>query len=96
MPRPIGYRAKKPIPATELVAQEVAETAVASTVVASTVVEVTVFNATDSARQLAAEHDINLADLTGTGVDGRITKGDVELAIAAASAAQMETTGGEQ
>ncbi|MEZ4591828.1 MAG: E3 binding domain-containing protein [Chloroflexota bacterium] len=91
MPKPIGYRAKKPTLAAELAAQEVAETAVEATAV-----EVTVFNATDSARQLAAEHNINLADLTGSGVDGRITKSDVELAIAAASAAQMETTGGEQ
>ena len=82
MPRPIGYRAKKPIPATELAAQETAETTV-------------VFNATDSARALAAEHNINLADITGSGVDGRITKGDVELAMAA-SVAQMKTTGGEQ
>jgi len=83
MSRPIGYRAKKPIPATELVAQETVKTAV-------------VFNATDSARALAAEHNINLADITGTGVDGRITKGDVELAIAAASVALKETAGGDE
>lgn len=91
MSRPIGHRSKKPIPAAQLAAQEAVETAVAPTVV-----EVAVFNATDSARQLAAEYNINLADLTGSGVDGRITKSDVELAIAAANAAQMETTGGEQ
>jgi pyruvate/2-oxoglutarate dehydrogenase complex dihydrolipoamide acyltransferase (E2) component len=91
MSRPIGYRAKKSIPAAQLAAQEKAGTAVASTGA-----EGVVFNATDSARQLAAEHNINLADLTGSGVDGRITKGDVELAIAAAGAARMETTGGEQ
>ncbi len=83
MSRRIGYRAKKSILATELAAQAEGETAV----------KAVSFNVTDSARQLAAEHNINLADLTGTGVDGRITKGDVELAIAAAGAAH---TGGEQ
>jgi len=61
-----------------------------------TVKTAVVFNATDSARALAAEHNINLADITGTGVDGRITKGDVELAIAAASVALKETAGGDE
>jgi len=85
MPRLIGYRAKKPIPATELAAQDIEAAAAAG-----------VIDATDSARKLATEHNINLADITGSGVDGRITKSDVELAITAAGAAAMETTGGEQ
>lgn len=38
-------------------------------------------DATDAARQLAAEHDIPLADVTGTGKDGRITKADVEARL---------------
>jgi len=61
--RPIGYRAKKAVPAAELrQAQE------------STAAEP---DATDSARKLAEQHNINLADISGSGVDGRITKGDV-------------------
>jgi len=40
-------------------------------------------DATDAARNLAAEHGINLATITGTGADGRITKDDVEAAIVA-------------
>jgi len=85
MSRPIGHRSKKPIPAAELAARDAEQAAPAQAI-----------EATDSARQLAAKHNINLADLTGSGVDGRITKGDVELAIAAAGAAALETTGGEQ
>lgn len=35
-------------------------------------------DATDAAREYAAEKGINLADVEGTGEDGRITKADVE------------------
>jgi pyruvate/2-oxoglutarate dehydrogenase complex dihydrolipoamide acyltransferase (E2) component len=53
-------------------------------------------NATDAAVKLAAEHDIDLADVAGSGADGRITKGDVEahvtsLADAENAAAVAET-----
>jgi pyruvate/2-oxoglutarate dehydrogenase complex dihydrolipoamide acyltransferase (E2) component len=37
--------------------------------------------ATDTARALAEEHDIDLATLEGTGKDGRILKSDVAKAI---------------
>lgn len=48
-------------------------------------------DATDAAVKLAAEHDIDLADVAGTGADGRITKGDVETHVAAlAVAAEAE------
>lgn len=42
-------------------------------------------NATDAAVKLAAEHGIDLADVVGTGADGRITKGDVEAHLANAT-----------
>lgn len=38
-------------------------------------------DATDAARDLATEHDIDLATVTGTGVDGRITKDDVQAVV---------------
>lgn len=38
-------------------------------------------DATDAARELAAEHDIDLAAITGTGADGRILKSDVEALL---------------
>lgn len=38
-------------------------------------------DATDGAKQLAKENNIDLATVTGTGADGRITKADVEKAI---------------
>jgi len=38
-------------------------------------------NATDAAVKLAAEHDIDLADVAGTGADGRITKGPSRITI---------------
>lgn len=38
-------------------------------------------DATDSARELAAEHGIDLRALSGTGAGGRITKGDVQSAV---------------
>lgn len=38
-------------------------------------------NATDAAAQLAADNNIDLASITGTGVDGRVTKADVQAAI---------------
>ncbi len=38
-------------------------------------------DATDSAKSLASEHDIDLAAVTGTGSNGRILKSDVEKAI---------------
>lgn len=37
-------------------------------------------NATDGALQAAAEHGLDLADIQGTGKDGKITKADVEAA----------------
>ncbi|MCP4424273.1 MAG: hypothetical protein GY803_07280 [Chloroflexi bacterium] len=40
-------------------------------------------DATDSAVKLADEHGIDLATIKGTGADGRITKRDVETAVAA-------------
>ncbi len=40
-------------------------------------------NATDSAKVLAAGRGIDLATVKGTGADGRITKRDVETAVAA-------------
>jgi len=36
------------------------------------------FNATESAVELAAAKGVDLAQVTGTGTDGRITKGDVQ------------------
>jgi len=86
MPRPIGYRAKKPTLASELTAREAAATAATQAI-----------DATDSARKFAAEHNINLADVAGSGVDGRITKADVESHLAALAAAESETdAGGKQ
>jgi len=41
-------------------------------------------NATSGAADLASEEGVDLADVTGTGKDGRITKGDVEDFLAAA------------
>lgn len=50
-------------------------------------------NATDAAVKLAAEHDIDLADVVGTGADGRITKGDVEAHLTSLmDAAAVEET----
>lgn len=40
-------------------------------------------NATEAAVKLAAENDIDLSALVGTGAEGRITKADVEARIAA-------------
>lgn len=37
--------------------------------------------ATDAARELAAEHGLSLAEIEGSGEDGRIVKSDVEEAI---------------
>jgi pyruvate/2-oxoglutarate dehydrogenase complex dihydrolipoamide acyltransferase (E2) component len=42
-------------------------------------------DATDSAAQLAEENGVNLAEITGTGVGGRITKEDVERHLAETS-----------
>jgi pyruvate/2-oxoglutarate dehydrogenase complex dihydrolipoamide acyltransferase (E2) component len=99
MPRPIGYRAKKPTLASDL-AQEAAAPG-APTAVSSTVGALSA-NATDTAVKLAAEHKLNLADVAGSGVDGRITKADVESHLAtlafAANAAAIESetdTGGD-
>lgn len=39
-------------------------------------------NATDAARTLADENEINLRDIEGSGVDGRVTVEDVRAAIA--------------
>lgn len=38
-------------------------------------------NATDAAAELAEEEDIDLAEVDGTGKDGRITKSDVEALV---------------
>lgn len=38
-------------------------------------------DATNAARELAAEHNIDLWSVTGTGADGRITKADVQAVI---------------
>jgi pyruvate dehydrogenase E2 component (dihydrolipoamide acetyltransferase) len=38
-------------------------------------------DATDSAKALAAQHDIDLVNVTGTGAGGRITKSDVEALL---------------
>ena len=40
-------------------------------------------DATDSAKELAEEHGVNLAAVEGTGEGGRITKGDVEAVVKA-------------
>lgn len=42
-------------------------------------------DATDAAKALAAEHGIDLASVTGTGAEGRITKDDVASVVAAAT-----------
>lgn len=42
----------------------------------------TIIDATDAARALAGEHGLDLATVQGTGSGGRITKGDVEKALA--------------
>lgn len=39
-------------------------------------------DATDAARELANENSVNLADVEGTGSDGRVTKDDVENYLA--------------
>lgn len=41
---------------------------------------------TDAARELAEEHGLDLSTVEGTGVDGRILKGDVQKAIKAREA----------
>jgi pyruvate/2-oxoglutarate dehydrogenase complex dihydrolipoamide acyltransferase (E2) component len=38
-------------------------------------------NATDAAVELAQEHDIDLAEIEGSGTDGRVLKSDVEAVI---------------
>jgi len=53
-------------------------------------------NATDAAAKLAAEHGIDLVGVTGTGADGRITKGDVEAHLAAAAEAAKGTAVSEE
>ena len=42
-------------------------------------------DATDSAVELAREHDIDLSTVTGTGASGRITKKDVQSAVDASA-----------
>lgn len=44
-------------------------------------VELLEVDATDSARQLARDNDVDLREIEGTGEDGRILKGDVQDAI---------------
>ena len=53
--------------------------------------ETSEIDATDSAKELAAENDVDLAQVQGSGSEGRITKGDVEDFIAA----RDENTGGD-
>ena len=48
--------------------------------------------ATPSARKLAAEKGVDLASITGTGPDGKITKGDVEDAPAGSAPASTPAT----
>lgn len=43
--------------------------------------DVSEINATDDAKELAEEHGVNLADVEGSGKDGRITKGDVQKVV---------------
>lgn len=38
-------------------------------------------DATEAAKKLAAQNGVDLSDVTGSGVGGRITKGDVEKAL---------------
>jgi pyruvate/2-oxoglutarate dehydrogenase complex dihydrolipoamide acyltransferase (E2) component len=38
-------------------------------------------DATPAAEEAAAQHDVDLADVEGTGKDGRVTKPDVEAAV---------------
>ncbi len=47
-------------------------------------------DATDAAKALAAEHGIDLANVTGTGVENRITKDDVQTVVDAATAPPVE------
>lgn len=49
--------------------------------------------AMDSAKALAAEKGINLATVTGTGKDGRITRADVAAAVAAKRASAPKASG---
>jgi pyruvate/2-oxoglutarate dehydrogenase complex dihydrolipoamide acyltransferase (E2) component len=91
MPRPIGYRAKKPTLASELAAQEATPRQARGSVG-----EPAEPNATDTAVKLAAEHELDLAGVAGSGVDGRITKADVESHLAALAAVESEpNTGGD-
>lgn len=46
-------------------------------------------DATDAAVKLAKEHDLDLGQVTGTGTGDRITKADVEAAIARQAAQQI-------
>jgi pyruvate/2-oxoglutarate dehydrogenase complex dihydrolipoamide acyltransferase (E2) component len=48
-------------------------------------------NATEAAVQLAAEHELDLAGVVGTGADGRITKGDVAAALEGLTAEDAES-----
>ena len=53
-------------------------------------------DATDAAKALAAEHQIDLANVTGTGADGRITKDDVAALVTPPSESeQAEADSGE-
>ncbi len=54
--------------------------------------------ATDAARKLADEHELDLAGITGTGVGGRIVKSDVTAAIAEEKAAEEkdDESGGDE
>ena len=50
----------------------------------------TTTDATDAAKALADEHGLDLATVTGTGADGRITKDDVQQAIDAQAELDVE------
>ena len=48
-------------------------------------------DATDAAGELAAEHGIDLAEIEGTGKEGRVLKSDVEAAVEALEEEEAET-----
>ena len=95
--RPVGVtmgfigEADEPIPEVEDVPPPIPEAAQASTVPSSSVrprrAATGRVRASPAARKLAAEHGIDLAELSGSGPGGAITTGDVERAVEASRAA---------
>lgn len=86
-------------PATGTVAQPVASAGVAHSVAARTtgngsreIQDVTTLRRTRSSpvvRRLAAEHDVDLQEIPGTGIEGRVTKKDIERFIEEREAAPV-------